>query len=132
MRLRIIRFAMVGVLNTAVGVGMIAGGIAAGLPPLLANALGFLVGLAVSFVLNSSFTFGRDPRSLSRLIRYLVVFLLAYGCNLVAVLVLDRLFPAQETLTHIAGIIPYTIVFFLLADRFVFREAPSLPESSEN
>jgi len=124
MRKRLIRFGLVGMLNTAVGVGIIAGAIAIGVAPLVANALGFLTGLCVSFVANSRFTFGQDPRSLKRIIRYLAVFLIAYASNLVAVIALDLAFPAYETLTHVAGIVPYTVVFFILADRFVFRDSP--------
>jgi len=122
MQLKLIRFILVGLLNTAVGVSTIVAGIAAGLPPLLANALGYLVGLCVSFFANSRFTFRQNPRSFVLGIRYLIAFLIAYGCNLLAVLGLDAAFPEHKTLTHIAGIIPYTIVFFILADRFVFND----------
>lgn len=121
MQLKLIRFILVGLLNTAVGMGTIVAGIVVGLPPLLANALGYLVGLCVSFVANSRFTFRQDPRNFALGIRYLIAFLIAYGCNLLAVLGLDATFPEHKTLTHIAGIIPYTIVFFILADRFVFN-----------
>jgi Predicted membrane protein len=122
MHRRFMSFLMVGLFNTAVGVGVIAGGILLGLHPLIANALGFVVGLCVSFLLNSRFTFKSNSRNLSLVVRYLVAFLAAYGCNLVAVLVLDRMFPQQVLVTHVLGIIPYTIVFFLLADIYVFGE----------
>lgn len=119
-RLRLLVFLLVGLVNTAVGAAIIAGGIVAGLPPLLANALGFIVGLCVSFLLNSRLTFGSDPRSARLLARYLLAFLAAYGCNLVCVLLLDRVWPHQVIATHVLGIVPYTIAFFLLAEFFVF------------
>lgn len=118
--LRLLSFLFVGLANTAIGVAVIAGGILAGMPPLLANALGFVVGLCISFLLNSRFTFGTDPRSIRLVARYLAAFLVAYGCNLACVLLLERAFPDHVMATHILGIVPYTIVFFLLAEFFVF------------
>lgn len=120
MHFRLLSFLLVGLANTAIGVSVIAGGILAGMPPLLANALGFVVGLCISFLLNSRFTFGSDPRSIRLVVRYLAAFLVAYGCNLACVLVLDRMFPRYVIVTHVLGIVPYTIVFFLLAEFFVF------------
>jgi putative flippase GtrA len=127
MPLRFVSFLFVGLANTAIGVGVIAGGILAGLPPLAANASGFLVGLCVSFVLNSRFTFGVRTGNGWMVLRYLVAFLVAYGCNLGTVLLLDHLFPGQVVLTHVAGIVPYTIVFFLLAEVFVFGNSHVRP-----
>ncbi|MEZ0470922.1 GtrA family protein [Luteimonas salinilitoris] len=125
MQLKLIQFALVGVLNTAVGLSIIVGSIAAGLHPLVANAAGYLVGFCVSFVANSRFTFRKDPRSIRRLLRYLLAFLVSYAGNLLAVLALDSAFPEYTMLTHVAGIVPYTIVFFILADRFVFNDDPA-------
>lgn len=120
MHFRFLSFLLVGLANTAVGVAVIAGGILAGMPPLLANALGFVAGLCLSFMLNSRFTFASDPRSIRLVARYLVAFLIAYGTNLMCVLALDRAFPQRVIVTHVLGIVPYTIVFFLLAEFFVF------------
>lgn len=120
MHRRFLLFLAVGLANTAVGVGVIAGGILLGLHPVVANALGFGVGLCVGFALNSRITFGtRGSRRL--LARYLLAFLVAYAVNLGAVLALDRVFPGHELITYVLGIVPYTLVFFLLAEHFVFR-----------
>ena len=118
--LRFVSFLFVGLANTAIGVAVIAGGILAGVPSLLANAAGFVVGLCVSFLLNSRFTFGVRSGNRWMVLRYLVAFLVAYACNLATVVFLDKLFPGRVVLTHVAGIVPYTIVFFLLAEVFVF------------
>lgn len=121
MHSRFLKFLLVGLFNTAVGVALIAGGILVGLHPLVANALGFLVGLCISFLLNSRFTFNSGSRDVPMIARYLIAFLVAYGCNLVTVLALEQAFPRHVITTHVLGIVPYTIVFFLLADSFVFR-----------
>lgn len=119
---RFLKFLLVGLFNTLVGVAVIVGGILIGLPPLIANALGFVVGLCVSFTLNSRITFRVAHSSGWTAFRYLLAFLTAYGCNLVVVLLLERMYPQHVILTHVLGIVPYTIVFFLLADTFVFRQ----------
>lgn len=123
---RFLLFLAVGLLNTAVGVGVIAGGIVLGLHPVLANALGFGVGLCVGFALNSRITFGTRG-STRLLLRYLLAFSVAYGVNLFAVLALDRMFPGHELVTYVAGIVPYTLVFFLLAEHFVYRSPRPAP-----
>lgn len=128
MHRRFLLFLAVGLLNTAVGVAVIAGGILLGLHPVLANAMGFGVGLCIGFALNSRITFGTQG-SARLLARYLLAFCVAYAVNLGVVLALDRSFPGHEVVTYVLGIVPYTLVFFFLAEHFVYR-SPRRPRGA--
>lgn len=60
----IVRFALVGVANTGVDMGLYAVLVlAAGVPPVLANVLSYSAGILCSFVLNSRWTFRATRRS---------------------------------------------------------------------
>lgn len=116
------RFLIVGVLNTIVGLSVIFACKAfAGFGDALANATGYAVGLAVSFVLNRSWTFDFTGRSARALLRFLLVFAVAYVLNLLTVLALIRYAGMPSYLAHVLGIIPYTTFSFLANHYFVFR-----------
>ena len=127
------RFLIVGVLNTIVGLSVIFACKAfAGFGDALANATGYAVGLAVSFVLNRSWTFDFTGRSARALLRFLLVFAVAYALNLLTVLALIRYAGMPSYLAHVLGIVPYTTFSFLANHFFVFREAPSRRDSSKS
>lgn len=126
---RFAMFLIVGLLNTGVGVTIIAVGILLGLRPLVANALGFACGLCVSFLFNSRLTFRGGSRDLSVFARYILAFLIAYGCNVLTVVLLDFWFPSHVLITTALGIVPYMIVFFVLAQYFVFGSEPTMSQN---
>src|SRR5208282_1728517 len=85
----LIRFLLVGVANTLVGLSAIylikwLGEVG----DVLANASGYAIGLMVSFVLNRSWTFSHSGAVLPAAVRFFVVFAIAYTTNLGTVLVL--------------------------------------------
>jgi putative flippase GtrA len=120
---RIARFGLVGLFNTAVGYATILGGLAAGLNNVQANILGYAVGLAVSFVLNSKWTF-RGKVDGDRFLNYLLVFAAAYTVNL-CVLLSGLQLEIPAPLAHFAGLVAYTICFYFGSRSFVF--SPSSP-----
>ncbi len=117
-----IRFVLVGVVNTVAGLGTIFALIAfAGFPDLPANASGYAVGLCCSFVLNRSWTFRHQGRWQAALVRFLLVFALAYSVNLVTLFLLADYLSVNRFLAHALATIPYTLVFFLVARQFAFK-----------
>ena len=75
------RFAVVGVLNTAIDIGVFTAlHFGAGVDLLIANSLGFAAGLTNSFFLNKYWTF-RETRGQGRIARQIPVFL---ALNLIA------------------------------------------------
>jgi len=115
------RFLVVGVLNTGLGLAVIfAAKALLGRGDVAANMLGYGVGLAVSFVLNRSWSFAHRGAVLPALVRFLGAFLLAYAINLTTVLVLIRVAEVNSYLAQAIGVVPYTLVFFAASRFLVF------------
>lgn len=116
-----VRFGLVGVANTVVGLGTIYACLfVLGWPDVPANVAGYTLGLLQSFVLNRNWTFRSRIGILPGLLRFVAVFAVAYAVNLVLVLGLRRA-GIGPALAHAAGIPVYTLIFFVLSRWFVFR-----------
>lgn len=117
-----LRFGMVGVVNTIIGLLAIYGVIFfLNIGPVVANAIGYTIGLFVSFVLNRLWTFG-DGRSIRAVLpRYLLVTVLSYVLNLAVVLLGTNHFSVGPYLVQFFGIGFYTVAMFIGCRRFVFR-----------
>jgi putative flippase GtrA len=117
------RFMAVGVLNTAIGLTFIfAAKALLGWGDLAANAFGYAIGLMASFVLNRTWTFRDRGRIGAAMLRFLGAFGLAYMANLATVFALRDFAALNSYLAQAAGVIPYTIVFFLISRVFVFLD----------
>jgi putative flippase GtrA len=118
--LRPIRFALVGVGNTLIGLGVIyLGKFALALPDVPANALGYATGLAFSFWGNAVWTFEYRGALAVPAARYGVAFALAYGANLVTLVTLTAA-GVDGYLAQAASVVPYAATFYLVSKRFVF------------
>lgn len=117
-----VRYALVGLVNTVVGLGVIYGAMYfLGFADIPANALGYMVGVIVSFLLNRQWTF-RDTGPIgSALVRFLAVLLVAYFANLGTVLALVELAAVNRYLAQAAGVLPYVVVGYLGSRYFAFR-----------
>lgn len=124
LRVQALRFAAVGALNTAVGLGVILGSMALlGLGDLAANALGYACGLAVSFIGNRTWTFGHRGPWRESLVRFLAVFAVAYGLNLVALFFVRDHLQVNSYLAQVVANVVYTVAFFVGSRTFAFRNA---------
>jgi putative flippase GtrA len=118
------RFIVVGTVNTLVGLVVIyLCKWAFGLGDVPANLCGYAIGLAVSFVLNRQWTFRHRGAWVPALLRYLVVFLLAYLLNLATVLAAIHGLGLNSYVAQAVGIVPYTISFYLGSRFFSFSRA---------
>ncbi len=120
---QMLTYAVVGVINTLVG-----GGTTFATIPLLgaywANVCGYAIGLCVSYLLNSRFTF-TGHRAPGALPRFWLGFALAYGLNLAVLRLLEPSHGAYWA--NAGGIVTYTVAFFLIQKFYVFR--PPDPEA---
>jgi putative flippase GtrA len=119
------KFLAVGVANSLVGllaIYLVKWLLGAG--DVLANLSGYLLGLAVSFVLNRGWTFRHSGPVLGALARFVLVFGMAYVFNLATVLVAIRSLSVNPYLAHAIGIAPYTMLFYLGSRYFVFNALP--------
>lgn len=119
---RMLRFAAVGVLNTALGYTVILAGLALGYGDLLSNITGYAAGLVLGFFLNSRWTFSNTSRiSAGIVLRYALSFVLAYGANLLIVLTALSFGMKANPWVHLLGIIVYSVLFYLASAHVVFR-----------
>ena len=117
------KFLVVGVLNTAIGLGVIfAAKALLGWGDLVANAAGYAVGLIASFALNRTWTFRDRGRISPALLRFLAAFALAYLVNLATVFALRDLAAVDSYVAQAVGVVPYTAVFFIASRVFVFLD----------
>lgn len=115
------RFAVVGLINTGIGLAAIYALMfffqsGAG----VANAIGYLIGLAVSFLLNRTWTFNSRRPVANVLPKYLLVAAISYLLNLGAVLTVIWYFSANPYLAQLLGVGIYTLCMFFGCRLFVF------------
>jgi len=117
-----VRFVAVGAINTLVGLSCIYLSLYAfGLGNISANAVGYTVGIVVSFVLNKKWTFSHAGRSIPAFTRFLGVIAVAYATNLGTVLVAAEGLGWNHYIAQALGIIPYTVVGYIGSRFFAFR-----------
>lgn len=115
-----IRFGIVGIANTFVGLGVIySTKFFLGFGDVLANATGYGVGIVVSYTLNRRWTFGYSRAVLPSFLRFLGVLAIAYFLNLFTVLAAIRL-GTNSYLAQALGVPPYTLFSYLASRYFVF------------
>lgn len=115
------RFATVGILNTGVGLAVIYGCKAAGLSDVHSNLLGYVFGMGFGFFLNKRWTFRHSGQYLPALARYVMVLLLAYTANLLAVIYAIEVLNMNSYLGQAVGIFPYFIATYFGCRFFAFR-----------
>lgn len=124
----------VGGLNTALGLGVIYGLMVLGTDYRLANAAGFCLGCAVSFVLNKSWTFrhpgSRQGNVAHSLARWLAVVAGGYGLNLLLAVVLHDGLGINAYLSQLGGMAAFTAVTFLGGRFFAFAPTPILARAA--
>jgi putative flippase GtrA len=117
------RFGAVGLVNTAIGLLSIYSFIFFfNTNPALANAIGYAIGLVVSFALNRLWTFSNTQSILKVLPRYLAVAGISYALNLCIVLIGMRYFGAGPYLIQLFGIAIYTPTMFIGCRLYVFND----------
>jgi len=124
-----LRYGLAGVVNTLVGFSIIVAlDVGLRLPAHLANAIGYAVGICVSFVLSKVFVFRARRTTRSAPVRYLVAVAAAFALNQ-GVLTLARLLAPHGALFDIAAqgaaVVSYTGTLFLLSHFWVFAHAPN-------
>ena len=135
---QIIRFAGVGVLSTALHLGLFAALARGGLGPQVANGVALVLATVFNTGLNRAWTFGVTGRR--RLFSHhgqaLVIFAITYAATTVALGLLGVLAPAAGTLAQTAVVAVAnalsTAARFVAMQRWIFRApTPPAPEGGE-
>lgn len=115
------RYAVVGIINTAVGFSLILVLMASGLGDISANFFGYFLGIAVGFVLNGRWTFSHAKLTRVELIKYLTVVITAYLANLLALLIVRDAFAFGSVAGQFAGVLAYAAVGFIGMRQLAFK-----------
>lgn len=116
-----VRYLLVGCTNTAVGFTVIWVALRCfGLGNVAANIAGYSVGFLWSFALNRKWTFYHQGAVGSSLLRYLLVTLLAYGLNLLVVIVAERCLIRGSLFVQFDGMLTYSAAAYVGARYYVF------------
>jgi putative flippase GtrA len=123
---RFFRFGLAGVVNTLVGLGIIAAlDIGLQVRPAIANAVGYAVGIALSFILSRQFVFrSRRPAKIA-VPRFLISAAIAFVLNQAALAIAGHLLggdPALRLAAQICGMCVYTLTLFVLGRFWIFKE----------
>lgn len=113
-----IKFLLVGLLNTLFGYGMFALLTWLGIPYPAAIGLATLAGIAFNFQSTGRLVFGRAPQS--RLVRFILVYLVIYCLNLMGVEIGLRL-GLNIYVANALVLLPLALVAYLLQRKFVFH-----------
>ncbi|GGY91463.1 GtrA family protein [Novosphingobium colocasiae] len=124
--LQLVRFGLVGLANTATSACVIFAAIRLGSGDYAANALGYAVGLCLSFALNRGWTFGvRGAVRLSEIVRFGAVVGLSYLVNLTVLSIMRDHGFRESVIGQGAAMVAYSVCFYILSRRFVFRTPTS-------
>jgi putative flippase GtrA len=116
------RFLTVGVFNTLLGYCIIfACMYLVNMSPEISNLFGYSVGLVASYILNRNYTFNSNQRQKTEIIRFLVVFIIAYGSNFAILVILIHKFGIHEGASQILAGIIYVTVSFFMNKYYVFK-----------
>lgn len=114
------RYIIVGLANTALTAAIIFTLMWAGIGLYIANALGYITGIAFSFILNTFFTFSKKMR-FSRFAKFMLTCLFCYLLNLLAIKLFLSCMPNEKYLAQLAGMVLYTLAGFILNKLWVMK-----------
>ncbi|MEJ5349110.1 MAG: GtrA family protein [Desulfosoma sp.] len=107
------RYILVGVLNTVLGYGIIFGLMACSFNPYLSNALGYMIGISFSYVLNKRFSFRSSAPDRIAFPLFLASLGTAYLANLAVLFSLLKFLAVNPYVAQIVAGGVYTLVGFL-------------------
>lgn len=123
MQRQFIRYCITGVIHNGTGYLLYLLVTWLGAEPKIAMTVLFVIGVAISFLLNRNWSFADKGSVSGSLTRFVIVYMTGYGLNLMALMVFfDRLGYPHQWVQGIATIV-IAVVLFLLNRYFVFRDA---------
>ena len=115
------RFTLSGFANTGMGLAAIYIAMALGAQYIIANALGYAIGLVCSFFINRVWTFKvKSKHAHKDILPFVVVALTAYALNLATVVSLVEVLRIPAPQSQLAGVVVYAICSFLGMKYIVF------------
>ena len=95
-----------------------------GVAPIWAATIGWVVGVPAAFMANRSWTFGYSGARAAAFVRYALVYALAYGLNIVLLLVLVDQIGMPHEFVQGALIVAFGLSLYVAQRSWVFRKVP--------
>lgn len=131
MKGEMVRFLLVGVLNTVAGYLIFLGGYwGLGLNAYLANMLAYLIVVIAAYFLTAKFVFRRQIVT-SGFLQFIICFFIAFSINQVVLMSAVELTPLRPEIAQVFAMGSYTCVFFVLNKWVVFKADQSQAEAVE-
>jgi putative flippase GtrA len=118
----LLKYGLIGVVNTIVGYGITFYLFYLGVLAELANLFGYIVGFFLSYFLNKKYNFKSINSHKKDLPKFLLSMGVAYVLNLIILMVCYRFFEMNVYLSQIIAGIVYTGCGYILSKRWVFRK----------
>ncbi|MEB7601546.1 GtrA family protein [Raoultella terrigena] len=115
-----LKYVMVGLLNTAITAVVIFLLMSAGVGIYISNALGYMLGILFSFVVNSLFTFSTTLTG-KRFIKFLASCAVCWVANIITVKIFLMIFSDFIYIAQLCGMIVYTISGYLINKLWVMK-----------
>jgi putative flippase GtrA len=119
-----LRFAVVGVSNTALSTAVFAGLVHLGFHYLLGSALAFAVGALNSYALNRRWTFRSRGRRAPELARFICVQAVGLGVNLALLAGLVEVAGIHHVFAQVLAFPAASVITFALSRQWAFKRAP--------
>jgi putative flippase GtrA len=120
---QLVRFNVVGAVNTAVTYALYAGLVALGVPALAALVADYALGIVLSFALNRKYTFDSSGGSLAAaFLRMVLSYLPLLGVNMVLLFALVHMAGWNEYFAQLVALGLVTALSFLVQKFFVFSQ----------
>jgi putative flippase GtrA len=117
----IIKYGIIGLINTAFGYGVIFILIYLGVVVEISNFLGYVAGFFLSYFLNKRYNFRSNRSHGEDLPKFIVGMSIAYILNLITMIMLYRFLNVDVYLSQILSGIVYTISGYLLSKFWIFK-----------
>jgi putative flippase GtrA len=92
-----------------------------GVSPEISNILGYVVGIAVSFLLNKRYTFKAQGDIISQFLKFGFSMGICYAANLLTLIILFRILGVNSYISQILAGAVYTMTGYILSKNWVFR-----------
>ncbi|RDU56684.1 GtrA family protein [Helicobacter sp. MIT 99-5507] len=118
---KFVRYLIIGVFNTAIGYGIIFILMAFLVIPEIANIIGYIIGIIISYVLNKIYTFRTKTKSKKEFFRFVICMICSYLINFIVLVILYRNFGVDKYIATIIASVFYTISGYIFSKYFAFK-----------
>lgn len=114
------RYILVGMINTFFTAAIILTLTYLGVGIYISNVTGYVLGIILSFILNSIFTFSSEIK-ISNLLKFIFTSAISYLFNLIIIKLILIINPEGKYLPQILGMISYTLIGFNLNKKWAMK-----------